>query len=182
MGASPKDRRTNITTGTIRGGRSGAGGSPTDGVFQARGIEPARATMAVSGRRNADDRLALELATGKTVADAAAAAGVSERTAYRRLDDPEFRGRLTVLRGEMVRRAAGRLADGSTNAAETLTALLSAKSEAVRLGAARSILELGTKLRDSTEIEERIVALEDAATHAKKLCNSPFAPRNGVGC
>ena len=40
--------------------------------------------MADRGRRNADDALALGLAVGKTLRDAAAAAGMAERTAARR--------------------------------------------------------------------------------------------------
>jgi hypothetical protein len=39
-------------------------------------------------------------------------------------------------------------------------ALLTAQSESVRLGAARSILELGSKLRDNVEFGERLAALE----------------------
>jgi hypothetical protein len=46
-------------------------------------------------------------------------------------------------------------------AVDTLAALLLAKSEMVRLTAARSILELGTKLRESGEFDERITALEN---------------------
>jgi hypothetical protein len=37
-----------------------------------------------------------------------------------------------------------------------------AKSESVRLYAARSVLELGVKLRESVELEERLSALEAA--------------------
>jgi hypothetical protein len=37
---------------------------------------------------------------------------------------------------------------------------------AVRLGAARAILELGVKLRETAELQERIAALE-AAEHAR---------------
>jgi hypothetical protein len=44
-------------------------------------------------------------------------AGVSERPAYCRLDDSDFRAHLTALRGEMVSRATGRLADASTREA-----------------------------------------------------------------
>jgi hypothetical protein len=47
-----------------------------------------------------------------------------------------------------------------TEAADTLRALLRAKSRSVRLGAARAILELGTRLRESVELEQRIAALE----------------------
>lgn len=45
-------------------------------------------------------------------------------------------------------------------AADAIRKLLTAKSEAVRLSAARAVIELGTKLRESVELEERISALE----------------------
>jgi flagellar motility protein MotE (MotC chaperone) len=74
----------------------------------------------------------------------------------------------------MVTRAVGRLADQSAKAVDTLVGLLGAESESARLGAARSILELGTKLRESTEIEERLAALEQKAkerAHKEKQGN-----------
>jgi hypothetical protein len=67
------------------------------------------------------------------------------------------------MRAEMVGRALGKMADGMTEAADTLRALLTAEGESVRLGAARSILELGNKLRESVELEERLSALEQRA-------------------
>jgi hypothetical protein len=122
--------------------------------------------MAGSGRRHADDRLAMQLAAGQTIQQAARSVHVSERTVHRRLADSQFQRLVTTLRGEMVNRATGRLSDDATKAVETLAALLSAKSEPVRLGAARSILELGAKLRESTELERRIADLE-ARTNGK---------------
>ena len=59
-----------------------------------------------------------------------------------------------------MQRALARLADGMTEAADVLRQLLAAESEAVRLGAARSLLELGVKLREPVELEERLAALE----------------------
>jgi tetrahydromethanopterin S-methyltransferase subunit G len=132
--------------------------------------------VAGGDRRNANDRLAVELAAGKAVADAADAAGVSERTAYRRLDDAGFRGRVTTLRGDMIGRAVGQLADASTKAVQTLTELLVADSATVRLGAARSILELGMRLRDANEIEERLSTLEQKVENGE-FAKSPFAAR-----
>jgi len=49
--------------------------------------------MAQQGRRHADAALRLALACGATVENAARAAGVSERTLYRRLKDPVFTSR-----------------------------------------------------------------------------------------
>jgi len=116
--------------------------------------------MAGSGRTNADSALLLALAAGKTIAEAALAAGVSERTVARRLADPDFRRRVGELRADMVGRALGRMSDSMVDAADTLRALLLAEGESARLGAARSILELGNKLKEWVELEQRLTALE----------------------
>ncbi len=68
----------------------------------------------------------------------------------------------------MLERAAATLADASTDAARMmLTLATTARSENVRLGASRAILELAPKLRESVEVEVRLAALE-AAQGAKK--------------
>ena len=56
--------------------------------------------MAGGGRTGAalDERLAAELAAGRTIKDAATAASVSERTAHRRVADPAFQDRVTEHR------------------------------------------------------------------------------------
>lgn len=116
--------------------------------------------MAHRGRENADGALVLFLATGLTVEAATRKAHVSPRTVHRRLADPDFRRRVTEARADMVQRALGKLADGSTEAVETLRQLLKAEAENVRLGAARSILELGNRLRESVDLEQRLAILE----------------------
>lgn len=123
--------------------------------------------MPQKGRTDADDALAVALAAGKTAQEAAAAAGLSERTASRRQADPAFRQKVTDLRAQMVGRALGTLADGMAAAARTLRDLLEWESGAVRLGAARSLLELGAKLRDSVELEERVRQLEERSAGAE---------------
>lgn len=116
--------------------------------------------MTHNGRRNADDALALALAAGQTLRDAAQMVGIAERTATRRIADPAFRALVGRYRQQMVERALGRLADGMSDAANVLHALLGANSENVRLGAARSLLEMGTKLREAVEMERRLTQLE----------------------
>src|SRR4051794_16178783 len=105
--------------------------------------------MADNGIRKGDDALALALASGKTLRDAAKCAHVSERTASRRWADPAFRRRVTKLRAEMVSQAMGRMVDWMTEAADTLRKLLKAESDSVRLGASRTVVELGVKLRET---------------------------------
>ena len=118
------------------------------------------------------DRLALALAEGDTVQAAADKAGIGRTTAYRRLADPAFRQRIQTLRGEMVGQALGRMAAGMSDAAGTLRKLLKAKGESVRLGACRTMLELGVKLREAVEFEERLAALERKAADESKPTNA----------
>ena len=54
--------------------------------------------MAHNGKLKRDDGLVLALARGLTVRQAAGEAGFGERTAHRRLDDPEFRRRVSVVK------------------------------------------------------------------------------------
>jgi hypothetical protein len=119
--------------------------------------------MAGSGRKNADDALALALATGKSVPDAAKSCGVSERTAYRRLDSPAFRKKVRTLRAKMIDQVLGRMVDGMSDAVDVLRTLLNARSESVALGAARSILELSVNLGYAVDLEERLTAVEKYA-------------------
>jgi HEAT repeat protein len=119
-----------------------------------------RRTVAHSGRQRADDLLAATVAAGQSLRDAAKLVGIGERTAARRWAEPAFQRKVVALRAAMVERALGRLSDAMSAAAEQLRELLGARSEAVRLGAARSLLELGVKLRESVELEQRVSALE----------------------
>jgi hypothetical protein len=105
---------------------------------------------------------ALSLAAGRTIDQAARDGGAGGRTVRTWLHDrPAFARRVQELRAEMTSRALGRLLDNMASAAETLGHLSrKGKSEMVRLGAARALIELGHKLRESVELEERIAALE----------------------
>jgi hypothetical protein len=114
----------------------------------------------MAGKAGQTESLIVALASGKSNAQAAREAGCSVRTVQRRLSDPEFSRRVSEARGEMFGRAVGMLADATASAVETLKGLLKAQSETIQLGAARCILEMGPKLRESTELAERISALE----------------------
>ena len=104
--------------------------------------------------------LVASLAAGQTVLDAAREAGLSEKTAHRRLAEPEFRRRVAAARDQMLARAVGQLTDAATEAVATLRELLAADALAVRLGAARSILDLGRRLREALELDARLTELE----------------------
>ena len=121
------------------------------------------------GRRNADEAILLALACGGTAESAARSAGVAVRTVHRRLADAEFSQRLKQLRADMVGRAAGMLTAAAIEAVKTLLALQSAEQPAAaRLGAARSVLELGMKLREAHDLEDRVAALEEQLLQGRK--------------
>lgn len=122
-----------------------------------------------------DDAFAIAYASGTSLREAARTAGISESTAHRRLKDPAFRRRVSEIRTSFLNEAVGRLAEAANEAVSTLKALLTARSESVRLSAARAILELGPKLREQTEIEERIIALERVAAGAEEKAENDEA-------
>jgi hypothetical protein len=116
--------------------------------------------MACGGRQNADDALALALATGKTLRAAAEAAGVSERTGTRRWGDPNFRRKVFALRGELLGCALGRLVDASVEAVDVLRGLLQSEHDSVKLSAARALLEHAPRFREYLDLEQRLTDLE----------------------
>jgi hypothetical protein len=117
--------------------------------------------MPHGGRKNADEALVLALACGATVEQAALKAGVSPRTAHRRLADPAFRSRVQAARDDLVQRTSGMLTASGGEGVKTLLALLKdGVPAAARLGAARALLELGLKVREAADLAQRVAALE----------------------
>jgi hypothetical protein len=117
--------------------------------------------MAKTTIPKANEALLLALACGATQETAAQKSEISRRTVIRRLEDPKFRKRLNALRADMVQRATGMLTAATLEAVKTLLALQAPVTPpSSRLGAARTIIELGLKLREETDLVERFAALE----------------------
>ncbi len=117
--------------------------------------------MAAGRKPKALAALLVALACGSSPEIAAKKTGVSVRTVYRHLAKPGFRAQVNDLRAEMARRLSAMLTAAGLGAVGTLKALQeSAVSESVRLGAARAVIELGCKTRASTELADRLAALE----------------------
>ncbi|HWB10244.1 MAG TPA: hypothetical protein VG826_13520 [Pirellulales bacterium] len=117
--------------------------------------------MGPNGTPAGDDGLILALAAGATVREAAEQAGVGERTVYRRLADADFRQAVSEARDRLFDAALGRLAGLASRAAETLERLMESDRPSEALGAAKAVLQLGPRLREAANIEERISRLED---------------------
>jgi hypothetical protein len=123
--------------------------------------------MARKRGKQAEQALLLALACGATVENAARKAGMSERTAYRRLDDAAFVQQLRRVRAEMVQRTAGMLTGAGLGAVKTLVDLQDATvSASVRRRAARDVLELALPYRERADLEERVATLEERLVNA----------------
>ena len=107
--------------------------------------------------------LATQLAAGRPMGEAAAAAGMSERTASRRRNSQEFRElmeRIAQNRSELI---AAQLNALSGKAVETLDELMDeTKTDWVRLQALKTVLSVSMRYQQHTW-EPRVAALEAAA-------------------
>jgi hypothetical protein len=111
-----------------------------------------------------DDALAAMLAAGLEYAEAGERVSLSARTVRRRMSDPEFRRRVDDLKALAAQRAVALLTSNMSAAALELGRLLAdGESEKTRLAAARAIIELGLKVRDQIDLEQRVQELERRA-------------------
>lgn len=107
-----------------------------------------------------DPLLVASLATGASYPVAAAAAGVSERTVRRRLDDPDFAVRVEHERTLFVERTAAQLLGGTNLAVAALLELAETGPPAVRVRAALGLLSATVSWRETHDVEQRLAALE----------------------
>ncbi|MDB5310612.1 MAG: hypothetical protein JWO38_4814 [Gemmataceae bacterium] len=117
--------------------------------------------MARSNQQYADEMLAEALATGKTVVEAARAAGVSERTAYRRMKEPAIRTRINEVRGAILSTAYSRLNDGLLSACDHLNQLVGHDNPHVQIRAAKTVIQMTLKVREDVDFGERLFRLEE---------------------
>ena len=110
--------------------------------------DPARQELAETGSLSneislkGDAGLFHALVSGCHVENAAVCAGISERTAYRRLADPTFRKQLDDARQSLRESIIARLADAGNDAIGVLTDLMyGSEDETVKLKAAKTLLD-----------------------------------------
>jgi len=116
--------------------------------------------MEQNGTLEKDSFLALALASGVSIADAAAQADVGRTTVYRKLENPEFRRMVADYRDQLICTALGRITDNLTRGADVLTQMLDSPKDHIRIRAARILFSLGIKLRDSVELASRMREVE----------------------
>lgn len=117
--------------------------------------------MSVNGRRNVDSLILTALAGGATNAEAAARAGVSERTVQRRRQEPAFQDRLAELHDRIMERSLGMMLDAQSEAIATLRLLLhDDQPPTVRMGAARALVQEAQRTHEAVDVARRLRALE----------------------
>lgn len=136
--------------------------------------------MAAGGRQNADTALIAALTTGATIKEAAKAAKVSERTAYRRLEDAAFKAQLAAARDLLIGETVGRLVAATSSAVDTHQELLADERSTVRLGAARSIIDQALRIREASELAERVTRLEQELNVQRQKGDEQWEALNGA--
>jgi len=108
--------------------------------------------------------LAVGVASGSTIANAAIQAGCSVSHAYRLAQRPQFRQRVGELRSEASDRAVGLLAEAAVEAVSVLRQSLQSERPADRIAAAKSILSSVGPMSELHELRERLTKLEQQLT------------------
>jgi putative ubiquitin-RnfH superfamily antitoxin RatB of RatAB toxin-antitoxin module len=108
-----------------------------------------------------EDELVLALAAGATAREAAEQGGMDEQTVHRRLADADFRRAVSRARGRMFEAVLGRLASLAGKATGVFERLMESDKPSVARWAAKAVLQLGPRLREATELEERLCRLDE---------------------
>lgn len=109
------------------------------------------------------------LLTTRSVSDAAAHVGISERTMFRWLAEPTFRRELADAEHELLDAAQRQLLLLQTDAISVLATMLrdADAPHAARLRAAQIVLDSLLKLRELRDLERRLTAIENAMEAAE---------------
>jgi hypothetical protein len=98
-----------------------------------------------------------------TIKDAAKAAGVSERTAWRYSQHPSVKRALAARQDTLLGHASRRLATEMGAAMDVLVTIMRDEdaSDGARVSAARAVLDSGLRLAELVTLAERVAALEE---------------------
>ena len=117
------------------------------------------------GRKNSaksDDKLVIALLQQPSLDKAAAVAGISSATAWRRTQDPGFQDQLRKARRDAFSQSVGRLQQAGPAAVSTLLRVMAdpGAAAASRVRAASQVLEISVRAMELDDLEARIARLE----------------------
>jgi hypothetical protein len=106
------------------------------------------------------------------VKECAAQLGVGLRTVHDWLEKPEYVRLISRYRSKLISETLGKLSNAGVKAVETLIeALESQESDGIRVRAALGILDQLVRIRETTELEQRLVEVEGRVAHVGQESN-----------
>lgn len=107
-------------------------------------------------------RFVVAMMAARTVAEAAELVGVTERTGYKYLANPIVKTALSQALDAVLAQATRRVVSSMSGALDTLEAIHTDEDapSGARVSAAKAILDSGPRLREFSELCERIAVLE----------------------
>ena len=102
------------------------------------------------------------LLTASSIAEAAAQAGVNQRTLFRWLKDATFQAAYCTARRQVVQHAMGQVQQAANEAVTSLRTIMldDTAPASARVSAAKMVLDLGIKTVEIENLEARLAALE----------------------
>jgi hypothetical protein len=147
--------------------------------------------MTENGRqKKGEAAFIVAIASGRTIRDAAKLSGLSERTAARRIRDPDVAENVRRCQAILLDQVIGQLVEGQVEAARCLRELLKSERESVRLHAAKSLLDIGMRccggIRAPDLYDGKRRAMEKQPTHGvadwlKELMLEKVSDPSGTG-
>jgi hypothetical protein len=118
--------------------------------------------MSQKGKTRSDEPLIAALVAGLSIAASAREAGMSTRTAQRRMADQEFQKKFAEAKARLVRETTVRLTANSGRAVDVLKKIFTDKkaTSAARVTAAVNTIRLTLEAHEIESLEQRITALE----------------------
>ena len=110
-----------------------------------------------------------ELASARTISEAAQRSGVGLTTIHRWLQNPAFAAELAMWQQEVVESARLKLTNHMMHAVDVLGELLDSQNDGIRRQAARDILSLVLHLEKHFEVIQRIEKVEEAVVLAEAV-------------
>lgn len=115
-------------------------------------------------KRNTDEAIISALIENGSIKAAADRLGCTVRTIYERMKKPGFKDLYAQAKAEILKTATAKLQGNLTGAIDTLAAIMKDEETAkqTRANCAVAILQYAAKFTETTDIIERLEALEDA--------------------
>ena len=124
-----------------------------------------------SKKRLTDEEIIAALIASGSIKGAAASLKCTTRTLYERMKKPEFKELYAQAKGEILKAATAKLQGNLCGAIDTLAEIMTDEEAAkqTRVNSAVSILQYAARFTETTDILERLEAIEEAQALSNNL-------------